>query len=877
MAPHPIAASVILAGTLVRAHAFQQPFRTLLTVTGVALGVVAAVAIAAANVEVLRAFERAVVTVAGPSTLEVSAHDLGLDETVFDVIRRMPGVVKASPLIEEAFLLRDGPHGPESVQVYGLDLLAEAEAHGFRLERGMVEDGLDDLLKPDTVYIGRQLSQEWNLRRGSTVEARAGSRLVRLHVAGVVEGTDRPGSYWNRVILMDVAAAQIVFDMIGRLDRIELVTAHDRPVEDIAVALRTVLPPSVVVQRPSQRTAQVENMVGAFQLNLAVLSWVGLLIGMFLVYNTMSFSVAQRRREIGIYRALGMTERRVAGLFLLEAGGFGFLGGTLGALAGLWLARSLVSLVSRTISDLYVPLTSGGSLAAFDTQNLGLLAQGILVGVVVSMAGAIGPSLDASRTITTKALAPGDYEQSEAVRSGRYAWWSLILMALGIVCALGPPIRGLPLLGYIATLCLLGAFACLSPVCIAALRWSIQRHEQTAPALSGSLKRMAADHAARHPGRNAVTVSALLVGLAIMIGVVVMVRSFRGTVEAWVDQTVMADLIVAPPAWLHGKQVGHSSRTLPASWLPALAAIKGVAAVDTYRDVQVEIQGQPAALVSRDLRLHAERGRYLMLEEDWSTVLRRSAETGGVVVSEVLANRLGLHRGERIAITTPAGPQTVPVEGIFYDYATDGGKVVMERTLYRRLWNDDRITVYALYLDPDADGEQVRRLVGQALASRETAIAPPIIISNRELRREILNIFDRTFVLTYVLEAIAVLVAVLGIVNTLITAVLERRRELATLQAIGASRTQVERLVQWEAIYLGAIGALLGVLGGLALAWVLIAVINKQAFGWTIRMTVPLEVLLQAVMLSVGAAWIAGYLPARWAARQPVGEGLREE
>jgi putative ABC transport system permease protein len=261
-----------------------------------------------------------------------------------------------------------------------------------------------------------------------------------------------------------------------------------------------------------------------------------------------------------------------------------------------------------------------------------------------------------------------------------------------------------------------------------------------------------------------------------------------------------------------------------------------------------------------------------MLEEDWSTVLRRSAETGSVVVSEVLANRLGLHRGERITITTPAGPQTVPVEGIFYDYATDGGKVVMERTLYRRLWNDDRITVYALYLDPDADGEQVRRLVGQALASRETALAPPIIISNRELRREILNIFDRTFVLTYVLE-----VAVLGIVNTLITAVLERRRELATLQAIGASRTQVERLVQWEAIYLGAIGALLGVLGGLALAWVLIAVINKQAFGWTIRMTVPLEVLIQAVMLSVGAAWIAGYLPARWAARQPVGEGLREE
>jgi putative ABC transport system permease protein len=869
--------SLVVAGILVRAHAFQQPFRTLLTVAGVALGVVAAVAIAGANVEVLRGFEHAVRTVAGPATLEVSAHDLGLDETVLETIRGTPGIVKATPLIEEAFMLREGGRAQESVQVYGLDLLAEAETFGFRLERGSGEEVLTDLLKRNTVYLGRRLSDDWHLRRGSTIEARAGTRIVQLHVAGVVEDSGRSGLYWDRVVIMDVAAAQVVFDMIGRLDRVEVVTADDRTVDDVAAALRVALPPSVVVQRPSQRTTQVEHMVGAFQLNLAVLSWVGLLVGMFLVYNTMSFSVAQRRREIGIYRALGMTERRVAGLFLLEAGLFGLVGGALGAFGGLWLARGLVRLVGRTISDLYVPLTSNVDFAIIDMQSLALLAQGILVGVVVSMAGAIGPSLDASRTITTEALAPGDYEQSETLRSWRYAWWSLVLMVGGMVCAMGPPIKGLPLLGYAATLCLLGAFACLSPVCIAALRWVVQRRAKSAPALSGSLTRMAADHAARHPGRNAVTVSALLVGLAIMIGVVVMVRSFRGTVEAWVDQTVMADLIIAPPAWLHGKQAGHASRALPGSWHSALTAIEGVAAVDTYRDVQVEVEGQPAALVSRDLGLHAERGRYLMFEEDWATVLRRASQTGGVVVSEVLANRLGLRRGERVSINTPSGPQTFPVEGVFYDYATDGGKMVIERTLYRRFWNDDRVTVFALYLHRGADHQQVRQLIGQALIRADPSMAPPIIINNRELRGEILNIFDRTFVLTYVLEAIAVFVAVLGIVNTLVTAVLERRRELATLQAIGASRTQVERLVQWEAVYLGVIGALLGVFGGLALAWILIAVINKQSFGWTIRMTVPVEVLLQAVLLAVGAAWIAGYLPARWAARQPVGEGLREE
>ena len=865
-----------LVGTLIGAHAWQRPFRTALTVAGVALGVLSSVAILTANREVLRAFERAVLTVAGPASLEVSGRDLGLDETVLEVIRHSPGVQRVIPLIEEAVVLGEGAPAGESVQVYGMDLLAEAESLGFRVERADGDDLLNDLLEPDRVFLGRQLSDQLNLVPGSTFKARAGSRWMPLKVAGLLQGSDRPKSYWNRVAIMDLAAAQVLFQMVGRLDRVEIVTAPNRTPEEVAVALRAVLSPSVVVQRPAQRTAQVEKMVGSFQLNLAVLSWVGLLVGIFLVYNTMSFSVAQRRREIGIYRALGMTERRVAGLFLLEAGLLGCLGGLLGGVAGLWMARSMVVLVSRTISDLYVPLGVTGTFSIVDGQSAEAVAQGLVVGIVVSMAGAVAPSIDASRTVTTKALAPGDYETSVAMRSQRYVLGSLALLIAGALCTLGPPFKGLPIFGYAATLCLLAGFALLAPVCILALRWSTQPPKE-APSLSTNLRRMAADHAARHPGRNAVTVSALLVGLAIMIGVVIMVRSFRETVEAWVNETVMADLIIAPPAWLHSKQSGQASRSLPAGWLPLLQTLDGVAAVDAYRDVEAEVEGEPVALISRDLRLHAEHGRYLMVEGEGASVLRRAADTGGVLVSEVLVNRLGLQPGSLVTITTPKGPHTVPIEGVFYDYATDGGKMVMERSVYRRFWDDDRVTVFGIYVSPGADEERVARSIMEGLASQEVSVAPPIIIRNKDLRREILTIFDRTFVLTYVLEAIAVFVAVLGIVNTLVTAVMERRRELATLLAIGASRAQVERLVLWEAIYLGLIGALLGVMAGLALAWVLIAVVNKQSFGWTIRMTIPLEVLIQAVLLAIGAAGLAGYLPARWAARQPLVEGLRDE
>jgi putative ABC transport system permease protein len=228
-------------------------------------------------------------------------------------------------------------------------------------------------------------------------------------------------------------------------------------------------------------------------------------------------------------------------------------------------------------------------------------------------------------------------------------------------------------------------------------------------------------------------------------------------------------------------------------------------------------------------------------------------------------------------MTTPAGTATVSVEGVFYDYATDGGKMVMDRAWYQRQWHDDLVTVFPIYLAAGADVDRVRQSILMQVAGLDGVTVPPLVIRNHELRKEILEIFDRTFVLTYVLEAIAVLVAVLGIVNTLVTAVLERRREFATLRAIGASTMQVERLVLWEAAYLGLIGAVLGVVGGLLLALVLIHVINKQSFGWTIQMTVPGGVILQAVGLALTAALMAGYWPARWAARQPVVEGLREE
>lgn len=861
---------------ILAAHVTQRPLRTLLTITGVALGVSASVAVRTANVDVLHSFEQTVLTVAGPTTLEISGGEVGLDERLIRAVRNVPGVMAASPVILQTAVKTGDGAASLAVQVLGLDLLAEIDSRGFRVGHPPEERRWETLLDSNALLLGRKQAAEWHVSVGDTVDLLVGPGLVTCRISGILEDAADRTSSWDRVAVMDIAAAQVTFDMVGRLDRIDLITEEGMSVEDIAHAVRAILPPHVIVERPTSRTNQVEQMLRAFRLNLTVLSWVGLLVGMFLIYNTMAFAVAQRRREIGVYRAIGMTQTRVAILFLIEAGVLGLVGGAMGSATGFILARQLTALLSRTISDLYIPVgpEGGDGLASGWFWTLSL--EGLAVGCLVSMVGAIGPSLDAGRTAPARALAPGDYEAGRRLQVGMLSFVGLGLLAITGALSFAGPVDGVPLPGYLATLCLLAGLSCIAPICISGRPWSSRRTELN-PKVQGVMREIAIDHASRNPGRNGVTVSALMVGLAIMIGVLVMVRSFRHTVEVWVAETVIADIVVAPSLWLRGTEAGSVGRSLPSSWSAVLASIPEVSAVDTYRDVRVMVNGQRVAVVSRDLRLHARMSRYLMRRGDSSDQLNRAADINGVLVSEILAGKLGVQEGNSLDIATPEGMKRFPIVAVFYDYATDGGKILMDRALYQSLWHDELVTVYPVYLASGVDLDRARNTMAAKLRDVGGGRFPPLLISNAELRREILEIFDRTFLMTYVLEAIAVVIAMLGIINTLVTSVLERRRELSTIRAIGASEGQVAQLVLWEAAYLGVIGIGLGLAGGATLSLLLVNVINKQSFGWTIQMIIPWGGLAQTVLLAGGATVVAGLLPAQWAARQSVGDGLREE
>jgi len=546
--------------------------------------------------------------------------------------------------------------------------------------------------------------------------------------------------------------------------------------------------------------------------------------------------------------------------------------------SGLMLGNVLVGMVGRTIHDLYTPLAETTRAISFAPGSGRMLFEAVFIGSVVSVLGALGPSLDAGRTVIVAALAPGEYDVAQRVRAGSLAVTGVLLLLVALGCVFAGPVAGMPVFGYVATFCVLTGLSCLVPKL---MQMFCRTRELSVvspmPSLGGAVRHIAREQTTRGMGRNAVTVSAFLVGVAIMVGVMVMIRSFRETVEIWIDQTVMADFIVAPAGWPNVGRHGASTAVLPGAWRERLAGSTVVSAVDAYRDLRIEAQGRPAALVSRDLALHAARSRYLFLEGDSTRILSRAADGEGAILSEVLANRLQLTAGNRVSIATPVGEQSLLVLGVFYDYATDGGKIIIDRSLYQQWWKDDGVTVFPVYLHTGVELDQARSAIGELFAREDDGSLMPTVLSNAELRRAILRIFDRTFTLTYVLEAIAVIIAMLGIINTLVTSVVERRRELATLQALGGSQGQVTALILWEAGYLGLLGTGMGIVGGLALALILIRVINRQSFGWTIQVAYPYGLLLEVAALALIASLLAGLWPARWAARQPLVEGLRYE
>jgi len=854
-----------LLSLLVLEHLRHRPLRVLLTLLGVAIGVSAWLAIRVVNGEVYQSFEQSVESVVGQASATISGGSDGLDEQILHLVQEHQGVRMANPVLKIEGEIQTGALSGRSLLIWGVDILEQGKDWDSQGSIGVVQqDDWEELFSPATIFVEEKLAKELGLHQGETLSVKVNGTVHGLVVGRVLESTGLQGGVQQQVV-MDIAAAQWLFGLVGRLHHVAIVLEPDVVVSSFIQELQSVLPEDIHVRQASRRNRQVESMLRAFQMNLTMLSGISLLVGIFLVYNTTAFSVVHHRREIGILRSLGMERKSITTVFLLEAGVLGGVGGLLGCWLGVVLARWLTVLIGQNVGELY----GVTSLLAMPIP-FHMLIEAMSLGVGISLLGALRPAWEASTMAPVQALAVGQ-SQADEQYSAKESLWVIVVAMIGVgVLSQMPAVHGIPVGGYLAAFCLLMGGAAAGPVVSMWLsRWSQRRVENRV----GLLPALAAEQMGRNPRRTSVTMAAIVVGLAILVGVGIMIQSFRHTVELWIEQTLMADIIIAPTSWLGEYDDSGKNQGLSRRLVKQVLEIPGVAAVDPYLETSVETSGKIVGLVSRNMRLHAERSQYLFLDGESSEVLSQVVAGDGVIISEVLAERLGLRVGVRLPLETPAGEKTFSVKGVFYDYATDGGKVVMDHSLFAEIWGEKDATVFAVYLKEGQALLTVRREIENTLEGER----PIVTISNSELKQDIMEIFDRTFRVTYVLELIAVSVAILGIMNTLFTAILERRRELATLRALGASSGQIQGMILWESLYLAGLGASVGIVVGMALSVVLIKVINKQSFGWTIQYTFAWETIGMAFLVAFAAALVGAWAPARWASRQTIAGDLRYE
>lgn len=840
-------------------HLWTSPVRVLVTVTGVAIGVATFTAIQATNESVLRSFTRAIDLVAGRATLEISGGEQGIDERLLPAVQRADGVSAAAPIIQTVAAIADQPG--EALLLIGVDLFAEDPFREYRLVDGDRPPEMKELLSPDAIFVTATFAKAHGLRTGGSLTLLVGPRRQRFSVKGLLASQGPARAFDGNIAILDIAAAQEAFGKIGRLDRIDLVTHEQVPPDEIRARLTTLLPPHLTVQRPDRRGHQVEKMLRAFRLNLTALSAISLLVSLFLVYNAVSLSVLQRRRQIGILRSLGLTQGAVAGLFAAEGMALGLLGSLLGVGGGLLLGQALLRTVSRTVSVLYVYLR----VEEIELSPV-LLLTAFGLGSAGALLASLAPAFAASRIAPRDAMQIGSFERTWIRRSLLALLCGLLLLTTSVLLTRPGPVGGAPLFGYLSLACLIFGVACFTPqlLRLTAAGIHVLCGGRRAPLLT-----LAAGNLSSQVGRSAVAVAAMMTAIAMLVGLTLMIGSFRRTVELWVEQTITADIIVSPAA----RFVKGSQARLPDTFIEGVARIPGIVALDPFIGKRVELLGQEGLLAAGDLEVVARYGRLLFRRGESTAILQRAKAEGGVIISESLALSRGLTEGDRLPLLLPLGRVDLQIIGVFYDYSTDGGKVVMDRSAWARMGGEHGAHILAIYLRPGVDLSAVRRQL-LAIAGKDGAIA---VNSNRALKARVLEIFDNTFAVARALELIAILVGILGIFNVLWASVLSRRREIGVLRSVGATRAQLLRIVLGEAGLLGLLANLLGLLAGIALSFILIFVINKQSFGWTIQFQFSWLVVIKSSIIALGAALLAGYLPARQAARLDIAAAVAYE
>lgn len=838
----------------IRGHLWQSA----LMVIGIMLGVAVVIGVDMANESASRAFDLSTTALTGRATHYISAGSQGLDEKIYIDLRRAGLEFPSAPVLT-SYVTSPQLEGV-TLQLLGVDPFAETPFRNFLVgAQGIPSGGLIPFLtEPNSVLISGDQANRYNLGLDSEIQIEYAGKFITGTVVGVLQTEDSLSRRaLNGMLLTDIATAQEITGKIGILDRIDLIL----PEYDQASleSVKSKLPTGVLVLPVNANDGIVREMTQAFRVNLSAMSLLAMLVALFLIYNSMTFSVTQRRPLFGILRSLGVTRREIFLLVVTEAFALGVVGAILGTVIGILMGRSTVGLVTQTINDLFFVTT-----ARDIPIPLISLVKGNLLGIVATTVTAAFPALEAASVPPRAALSRSGLEAKakKIVRQIGLVGLLVILFGIGILVI---PTKNL-VISFSGTFAVVIGLAMLTP---SVTIWLMASAAHLTQWIWGALGRMAPREVINSISRTSIAVAALMVAVAVTIGVSLMVNSFRTTVVTWLDQILHGDIYVSVPS----ATVSQPDYPLDPEVIPVLENWKGVARVDLLQTALVDSPQGPVQVSANNNPNDGLEQIYLSTEVPL-TEIQDAMQQGFILISEPLANRMDLPaHGANLALYTDRGLQSFPVAGIYYDYSSTQGNAILSLDTYRRFWDDERITSAALILQPGTDPETVTRDLKTRLAPIQALLVRP----NQVIRAETLEIFDRAFAITSALQLMTTLVAFIGVLSAMMSLQLDKERQLGILRAIGLTARQLWILVILETGLMGAVAGLFAMPTGYILALILIYIINRRSFGWTLQMQVEPGPFLLAFLIAVVASLLAGLYPARRILQRNMAEAIRFE
>ena len=814
--------------TFARAQLREHPMQLLATVAAIALGVALGVAVYLVNSAALDEFDQATRRLIGSADIVVRGPPEGFDEALLVALAHQPAIAMASPLLELE-LTRPGRNAP-------LKLLALDPFRAAALQPElMAEIGTDvtRLFAPDTIILSRAAADELQLQRGDELPIVVGGAPKSLRVIDILSD----GVYPEPLGIMDIATAQWSLQRIGRLNRIDLRARPGIGLAALREQLASALPAGVVALTPALERGRAATATRAYRVNLTMLALVALLTGAFLVFATQSLAVLRRRTALGLLRALGITRLQLQCALLGEGAAIGLAGSLLGALLGAVVAALVLRYLGSDLGNRALAARAG----AF-AQPAVPMAVFVLIGTAVAGLGAWIPAREAARRAPALAMKSGDSET--AVNALPTALPGLALLAAGALLAWLPPVNRLPLPGYMAIAALLTGAVLLIPT---VMRWVTRTAKRSGRAMFD----IAVAQLQGSAGVSTISLAAIIVSFSLMVAMAIMVHSFRNSFDLWLVKLLPADLSL---------RVSFDSDTgaLSGEQQRRIAALPAVARAEFRRLRQIWLRADraPIALIARDLNpLRA--GDTLPLLRD--APQPAPAGTQAAWISESLQDLYGFRIGERLQLPLDGRLQQLFVAGVWRDYGRPAGAVVVARTGYIAATGDDSANEGSIWRRPWASAAALEAAIRASLNIGDALE----LTASDQLRQRSLMLFDRAFAITYALEAIAVAIGLLGVGVAAGSSALARRAQFGMLRHIGMLRRQVLATLAIEGVIMSTLSVVYGLLLGMALSLILVYVIDRQSFNWSIDLAIP---WLQLAALSA-ALIAASALTALWSGR----------